>query len=116
MLVRFVIEEGLANMYGIVCSTCILGSGLMGNLRAPSVPSYVSVYIFVALNACVCSNFLYSNLMREACDNVNYGAYKKFVWVVVLGGWSLDMVVYEVYTIEAISKYVYVVGGILCVC
>lgn len=42
MLVRFVIEEGLANMYGNVCSTCILGSGLMGDLRAPS---FVSTFL-----------------------------------------------------------------------
>lgn len=52
--------------------------------------------------------------MKEPCDNVIYGGHEKFVWVVVLGGWSLDMVVYEVYTIEAISKYVYVVG-VFCV-
>lgn len=112
-LVRFVIEGGLANLYGIVCSTCILASGLMGDSR---VPSFASVYIVVALNACVCSNFLYSDLMREPCDNVNCGSYEKFVWVIVLGGWFVDIVVYEVDTIEAISKYVYVMAGILCVC
>lgn len=38
-----------------------------------------------------------------------------FGWF-VLGGWSLDMVVYQIYIVEAICKYVYVMRGILCPC
>lgn len=66
-------------MSHIICSTRI-----MGFLRAPS---FASVFIFVALNAFVCSNYR---------------------------GWLLVMVVYEVCIVQAICKYVYVVGGILC--
>lgn len=62
------------------------------------------VCVFVALDACVCSKFLYSDLMLEPCDELYYEGYEKFVGMVVLGGWPLDMVVYKVEIVEVVFE------------
>lgn len=58
--------------------------------------------------------FLYGDLVFEPCDKVDYGSYKEFVGVVALGRWLLDKIVYEVYTIEVVFKYVYILR-VFCV-
>ena len=37
MLVRLVLEEGLANLYGMVCATCMRGMGVMVPFEVPSI-------------------------------------------------------------------------------
>lgn len=54
----------------------ICGTRIMGFLRALS---FGSVFIIVALNACVCSDFPYGDLVIEPCVEVNYGDYEEFV-------------------------------------
>lgn len=67
---------------------------------------------FLSLECMCVLNFLCSNLVLKSCDEVYYGVYEEFVWVVVLGGWSLDMVVCELYVVEAICNFVYVMRGV----
>lgn len=43
------------------------------------------VCVFVSLNACICSIFLYSNLVLEPCDEVYYEGYEEFIWVLCIG-------------------------------
>lgn len=57
----------------------VLGSwGFLGGLHLP-----ICICVFVVLDTCVCANFLYSDLVFEPCDEVYYGGYVEFVWVVV---------------------------------
>ena len=39
MLVRLVREGGLANLYGMVCATCMRGMGVMVPFEVPSIAS-----------------------------------------------------------------------------
>lgn len=42
-----------------------------------------------------------------------YGGDEEFVWVVVLGRWVADVVIYKVDVIQVVFEYVYVVGDVL---
>ena len=53
------------------------------------------VSYFVISDACVRFEFLYSDFVLGQCDEVYYEGYEKYVWVIVLGGWSSDIVIYE---------------------
>ena len=39
MYVRLVLEEGLGNLNGMVCSTCLRGMGVMVPFEVPSIAS-----------------------------------------------------------------------------
>ena len=68
---------------------------------------------FIPLYACVCLVFLYGDFMRVPWNVVYYGGDEEFVWVVVLGRWVADVVIYKVDVIQVVFEYVYVVGDVL---
>lgn len=55
------------------------------------------IHFFVALDSCMSVYFLHGNFVHERHDNVYNGGYKEFVWKVMLGGRSSNVIIHKIY-------------------
>lgn len=108
MHVGFLDDRGLASLEGIVCAMC--GTWPKESLR---VPSFASVFASALLKMYVCDLtfciviLCWNHVVRCIMKNI------KNLSRCYMGGWSSDVVVYVVFTIEIVSKYVDVMGDVL---
>ena len=69
--------------------------------------------LVIDLDACTGTHFVYGDFVSKPSDVVYYGCKEQFVWVLVLGAWASDVLVYKVYDVEVECKDVFVIGGVL---
>lgn len=105
--IRLVVEGGFASLYGMVwCELCVLWYWGDGKFGSTLISQYVC--FLVAMYAYVRLDFLNCDFVWEPSNEMDCGSYEEFVWVIMLGGQSSDVVTYEVFVVQTIFENVHI--------